>query len=171
MKFDFGISHWNELVFRYVPAQLVGADLKDALTISVDTPAREEFLYTPVTGSTLTGMNNTFQSFWYFGSLEFGVIGFVMCRLWRAACLGSMNAQLMYSLVLSQALESITHSTDNFIAPWVHMGLFLLPALAFARQRTWKGKPEVSAINSRMVGAGISSVGKTSNPASWAAPQ
>jgi hypothetical protein len=171
MKFDFGISHWNQLVFRYVPAQLVGADLKDALTISVDTPAQEEFLYTPATGSTLTGMNNTFQSFWYFGSLEFGVIGFVMSRLWRAASLGSMNAQLIYSLMLSQALEAITHSTDNFIAPWVHMGFFLLPALAFARRHAWTHKRPPSLINSRMDGTGTSCVRKTSNPAPWTAVQ
>jgi hypothetical protein len=133
MKFDLGLSHWNELVFRYVPAQLVGADLKDSLTIAVDTPAREEFRYTPVTGSTLTGMTDAFQSFWYFGCLEFGIIGFVMSRLWRAACLGNFTAQLVYVLVLAQSLHSITHSTDNFIAPWMHMGVFLLPALMLAR--------------------------------------
>jgi hypothetical protein len=134
MRLDFGLSHWNELVFRYVPAQLVGADLKEALTLTVDTPAQGEFRYTPVTGSTLTGMTDTFQSFWYFGSLEFGIIAFVLSRLWKSACLGSFTAQLVYVLMLAQALESITHSTDNFIAPWVHMGLFLIPALMLARR-------------------------------------
>jgi len=134
MKFDFGLFHWNALVFQYVPAQLVGTDLKSSLMFTLDAPARDEFLYAPLTGSTLTGLTDAFQSFWYFGCLEFFVIGLIMNRLWRAASLGSMSAQLGYVLILAQALHSITHSTHNFVAPWVHMAMFLVPALMLARR-------------------------------------
>jgi hypothetical protein len=45
-----------------------------------------------------------------------------------------MSAQLGYVLILAQALHSITHSTHNFVAPWVHMAMFLVPALMLARR-------------------------------------
>ncbi len=141
MKFDLGLFHWNALVFRYVPAQLVGTDLKNSLLFTLDAPARNEFLYVPTTGSTLTGLTDAFQSFWYFGCLEFFFIGVIMNRLWRAASLGSMSAQLGYVLILAQALHSITHSTHNFVAPWVHMAVFLVPALMLARRRCSAGRP------------------------------
>ena len=28
MILDFGLFHWNELMFNYIPAQIVGADFK-----------------------------------------------------------------------------------------------------------------------------------------------
>jgi hypothetical protein len=142
MNFDFGLSHWNYIVFRYVPAQLVGADLKQSFMVPLDNPVQQEFLYMPLTGSTLTGLTDAFQSFWYFGCLEFFIIALVMNRLWRAACLGDISAQLGYVLILAQALHSVTHSTDNFIAPWVHMALFLVPMLMLARRRPSDVRPE-----------------------------
>ena len=134
MTFDFGLFQWNELVARYVPAQLLGDEFKGSLTVDLDTPAQTEFLYTPDTGSTLTGLTDSFRSFWYFGCLEFAVIAFVMRGLWRAAVAGDMSSQLAYMLILAQALHAITHSTSNFTAPWVQMAIFLVPALLLARR-------------------------------------
>jgi glycerol uptake facilitator-like aquaporin len=145
MKFDLGLSHWNELIFRYVPAQLLGADFKSSLVFTLYTPVQDEFHYTPATGSTLTGLTDAFQSFWYFGCLEFFLIGLIMNRLWRAASLGDMSAQLAYVLILAQALHSITHSTDNFVAPWAHMAMFLVPALMLARRASSARHDEATA--------------------------
>jgi hypothetical protein len=135
MKFDLGVYHWNALVFSYVPAQIVGADLKHILYLPLAMPAREEFFYSPVTGSTATGLSDAFQSFWYFGCLKFFLIAFVMQKLWWAARSGSITAQLCYMLMPVQALQAITHTTHYFVAPWVHIAIFLLPALMFARRR------------------------------------
>ena len=134
MKFDFGLFQWNELVYRYVPAQLLGQDFKDSLLFDLDTPAQSEFLYMPDTGSTLTGLTDSFRSFWYFGCLEFFVIAYVMSGLWRAAVVGDFSSQLAYVLILAQALHAVTHSTSNFTSPWVQMALFLVPALMLARR-------------------------------------
>lgn len=135
MKFDLGLSHWNALVFSYVPAQLVGTALKQSLYLPVPQPAFEEYLYTPPMGSTWTGLSDSFQSFWYFGCLKFFLIAFVMQKLWLAAQGGNLTAQLLYMLMPVYALEAITHTTQYFISPWVHVAIFLLPALMLARRR------------------------------------
>jgi hypothetical protein len=134
MKFDLGIAHWNLLVFSYVPAQIVGRDLKNALYLPVATPLYEEYFYTPAMGSTLTGLSDAFQSFWFFGCLKFFVIGFIMQKLWLAAGQGSLTAQLLYMLMPVYAMQAITHTTHYFVSPWVHLGIFLFPALLVARQ-------------------------------------
>ena len=134
MKFDLGIVHWNQLVFSYVPAQIVGRELKEALYLPMARPLYEEYFYTPAMGSTLTGLADAFQSFWYFGCLKFFLIAFVMQKLWLAARGGNLTAQLLYMLMPVYALQAITHTTHYFVSPWVHLGIFLLPALLWARQ-------------------------------------
>jgi hypothetical protein len=134
MAFDFGVSHWNALVFSYVPAQIVGATMKNSLYINVESPVQEVFLYEPQLGTTYTGFSDAFQSFWYFGCLKFFLIAFIMQKLWWAARAGSLTAQLLYMLVPMQALEAVTHSTHSFVTPWVHIAMFLLPALFLARK-------------------------------------
>jgi hypothetical protein len=135
MKFDLGLGHWNALIFSYVPAQIVGTALKQSLYLPLPDPAYEEYLYTPPMGSTWTGLSDAFQSFWYFGALKFFLIAFVMQKLWLAAQGGNLTAQLLYMLMPVYALEAITHTTQYFLGPWVHMAIFLLPALLLARRR------------------------------------
>jgi hypothetical protein len=135
MKFDLGLYHWNSLVFAYVPAQVVGQSLKQSLYLPLPDPAFEEYFYTPPIGSTWTGLSDAFQSFWYFGTLKFFLIAFVMQKLWLAAQSGNMTAQLLYMLMPVYALEAITHTTQYFVGPWVHMAVFLLPGLMLARRR------------------------------------
>jgi hypothetical protein len=142
LEFDFGIYHWNQLVFAYVPAQLVGAELKSSLYLPLAVPAYEEFLYTPPLGSTQTGFSDAYQSFWYFGCLKFFLIAFVMQKLWWAARDGNLLAQLLYMLMPMAALEAITHTTQNFVGPWVHIGIFLLPAMLLTRRR--RAEPTVA---------------------------
>jgi hypothetical protein len=135
MEFDLGVFHWNQLVFAYVPAQLIGSDFKQALYLPISSPAYEQYFYTPPMGSTLTGFSDAYASFWYFGCLKFFIIAFCMQKLWWHAREGSFLAQICYMLLPIQALEAITHTTQNFLSPWVHMAIFLLPALYLARKR------------------------------------
>ena len=144
LNFDVGIPHWNALVFAYVPAQLVGKEFKDSLYLPYEnwrgssdapSPAYEQFLYVPLPGSTITGFADTYASFWYFGCLEFFAIAYCMQKLWWWARGGSFLAQLLYMLMLMSALLVITHGTDAFIIPWVHVAAFLLPPLCFYARR------------------------------------
>ena len=131
MAFDFGLFHWNMLVFNFVPAQVVGTEMKDALGIPVAPQYGRS--YSPPTGSTETGMADAFASFWHLGAIKFFLIAYMLGRLYRTAMAGSTAAQAIYMLSLAPALLAITHHTQWILSTWVHMGLLLLPGLALAR--------------------------------------
>lgn len=130
MKFDFGFSHWNALVQRYVPGQFVGADRKEALMIEYGGIAPKT---TSALGITSTGLADTFQSFWYFGAIGFFFIGLIMSRWYRAALRGNVGSQILLLLIVPPSLHAITHSTHWFFVYFVQLAAFLLPVLMLAR--------------------------------------
>lgn len=132
-SFDFGLFHWNTLVFNYVPAQLVGTALKESLTLSFEGQIARD--YAPPIGSTETGLSDAFSSFAYLGALKFFLIGFFMRRIFDAADAGSTVCQIVYPLILAPAMLAITHHTQWPLSTLVHMALFLPPALLLARVR------------------------------------
>jgi hypothetical protein len=133
---DFGLFHWNTLVFNFVPAQLLGEDFKQSLLAPVEeNDIYALFGYVPDLGSTMTGMVDAFGSFWYFGCLKFFLIGLVLRKVYAAAAQGHFIARVCYMLIITSALHTITHHTQWFVSPWVHIALFLGPALFFARAR------------------------------------
>ncbi len=99
----------------------------------LDDAAYVMFRHVPLTGSTATGLSEAFASFWYFGALEFLLIGLFMGRWYRAAVAGNIAAQVSVILLMTAALESITHSTEVFLSDVLVLGLFLLPVLLIAR--------------------------------------
>ncbi|MBA8878915.1 hypothetical protein [Phyllobacterium myrsinacearum] len=133
LEFDYGMFHWNRLVFNYVPAQLVGDKLKNALMAKLPSLGRE---YSPLTGTTETGMADAFQSFWYFGALKFLLLSYLVRKLWVSANAGATTAQIVYMLSIVPAMHAISHQTDWALIVWVHMIIFLVPALAWARRPT-----------------------------------
>jgi hypothetical protein len=132
MILDFGAFHWNTLVFNFIPAQLVGAEFKGLFSIPVDNPY-EFTSHLPMTGSTETGMADAFGSFWYFGAVKFLLIALVLKRYYRSAMLGCIPAQLFYMLLLTPGMHSITHHTHFVLTSWVHLTIFLIPVLMWAR--------------------------------------
>ena len=135
LHFDFGLNHWNQFVFNYVPAQLVGRDLKESLMLPLPDVAGQVFGYRAANGTTVTGLVDSFGSFWYFGCIKYFIIGLVLRKIWNAAEAGGLVAQLLYMLLIVKAMHAVTHSTHWFLAPWVHMAVFLLPGLWWAQQK------------------------------------
>ncbi|TYR31623.1 oligosaccharide repeat unit polymerase [Mesorhizobium microcysteis] len=131
-EFDYGAVHWNRLVFAFVPAQIVGTPTKAALYLPVPLPPRD---YLPPTGTTETGMVDAFLSFWYFGALKFFLLAYVLSRVWASANAGSTTAQIVYMLSVVPAMHAISHITDWVLQVWVHMLVFLMPALLLAAAR------------------------------------
>jgi hypothetical protein len=128
LEFDYGAFHWNRLVFNYVPSQLLGNTFKQMLMLPMPSAGRD---YNPATGTTETGMADAFQSFWYFGALKFLLLSWVMARIWASAMRGQAAAQIVYILSIVPAMHAISHQTDWVVSVWVHMLIFLGPALAF----------------------------------------
>jgi hypothetical protein len=132
-----GTSFWNNLVFRYVPAQLVGSRVKQSLMVGNREDYARRFLgYLRPRGTTMTGMSDSYTSFWYFGSLVFFLIGLCLRQLYESARQRQDTAEILYCVLAVDALQSITHHSDFFFLPWIHLAAFLGPVFWWSRRRT-----------------------------------
>ena len=132
-EFDFGAVHWNDLVHAYFPGQLFGYDLKYQLRFSLRNLPLETMNYKGPLGSTVTGLADAFESFWWLGCLKFGLIGYVMGRWYNRAARGDFWSQLAYMAMMSPALHTITHHTTWLLISYMQMLIFAWPGLAWAR--------------------------------------
>jgi len=133
--FDFGAYHWNVLVFNYVPAQVFGADFKESLYIPAPdliAMAERRYGFVPSSGTTVTGMVDCYASFWYAGCLKFFLIAYIMQWLYLHAIRGSLMAQSIYLFMMGMALHAVTHHTQFFFSPWLHLLFFWVPVMFIA---------------------------------------
>ncbi|WP_163702699.1 hypothetical protein [Adonisia turfae] len=132
-NFDLGVSHWNRFVHLYIPGQLIGFDTKESIKIQINDSASELFYHEAHTGSTATGISDSFQSFWYFGAIKFLIISYIMRSFFRAGNQGHFLAQVLLMLVFPGSLEAITHNTDRFFMLWPRLIAFLGPAILYSK--------------------------------------
>lgn len=140
-SYDYGLIHWNNFVFNYIPAQIVGRDLKMSLMVDLDDPfemAKRRYGHEFMTGSTVTGYFDAFLSFSFLGFMKFWLIGWIAGRLYRYANEGSFRAQLLYILLIVPAMQSISHTTNDFlIRGWVYFFIMGYPLLMLATVKTY----------------------------------
>ena len=136
--YEYGAGYWNHLVFRYVPAQILGQEFKESLFIKAKRELVERELatigYVNPVGSTVTGLGDSFQQFGYFGCLFFALLGAFFRRLWRAASApDAVIAQLLYITTCTSAMRAVTHWTLDFLPGLLYGTLFLGAAAWYAR--------------------------------------
>ncbi len=143
--YDYGLNHWNRLVFNYVPAQIFGSGFKESLmcrsVMEKDPGVAARVMYGHVrrTGSTSTGYCDAFGSFAWLGFIKFLLIGQIMGVLYRYALHRSILGMMLYMYVLTIAMQSITHGTnDPLVRVWVYFFLLGYPPLCWAKLRNWK---------------------------------
>lgn len=138
--YEYGAGYWNQLVFRFVPAQFVGRDFKDSLMIGRtteqlidrDTKFGHEFAI----GTTLTGMGDSFRQFGWFGCLFFAALAVLFRTFWLAALQpNTLLAQLLYILICSSAMRAVTHQTVDFLPGFFYQFIFLKLGLWYAGER------------------------------------
>lgn len=141
--YDFGGYQWNQVVFNYVPAQIVGSAFKKGLQLPINnirTTAQNIYGFSWHTGSVSTGYSDAFGSFWWFGALNFVLIGWIMGTLYRYAISGSFLAILLYVYCLSTSMVAITHGTDHFLTRiWIYFFLLCYPFLLWAKEKVTRG--------------------------------
>jgi hypothetical protein len=136
-EYEYGAGYWNHLVFRYVPAQILGPSFKESLMIRHATDALERELagmdYVNPAGSTVTAMGDSFQQFGYWGCLFFVVLGLFFRTVWRAAAQpNGLFAQLLYMQCCTSAMRAVTHWTLDFLPGLCYNAIFLGAALMYA---------------------------------------
>ena len=143
--YDFGAVHWDKFVFNYIPAQIVGKDLKKRLILKSDevqisVVAREQYGHAYKIGTTHTGYKDAFGSFGWFGFAKFFLIGGLMGALYRHAMAGAFLGQLLYVYFLTKGMQSVSHGTnDILVRVWVYFLAMGYPVLSWARSRNpWR---------------------------------
>jgi len=141
-NYGYGAAYWDQLVFRFVPAQLVGKEFKDKLMFDepeVDQEKEEEVeigirSFTPPKGSTLTGMGDSFRQFGYFGCLFFALIAVIFRSLWETALQpNTFFAKLLYIQTSTSAMRAVTHQTVDYFPGLLYNLIFLGMAVIYAR--------------------------------------
>ncbi len=148
--YDFGMSHWNELVFNYVPAQWVGRTLKQSLMFDHISPyeaGRRVFNFSGAAGATHTGYMDAFASFGYFGFIKFWIIGLMMGTLYQKAMEGYFLPQLLFALGLNSAMHSISHATNEIlIRIWIYFFIFGFLPFYYSRKNRYENVHAVEGL-------------------------
>ena len=113
--YAFFAPYYNTLIQLYVPAFIVGHDIKDALRADQDEVGSEYYSKYFANGATRTGFSDSFMSFHYFGCLIFFAISYFMGVLWKRANSGDILSQLYYMILLATGLKVFTESTSIFV--------------------------------------------------------
>jgi hypothetical protein len=138
-EYKIGLDYWNQLIFRFVPAQLVGKQFKNSLMLYDSPFASGKRISTTtynseyIVGSTFTGIGDSFLQFDYFGCLFFFLIGMFMKKMWFTIQSTKNNfVQVLYSILLIESVVSLTHGTVWFLPGFISALIFLSLAHRFS---------------------------------------
>lgn len=127
-RYGYGTGYWDGLVFQYVPGQIVGYDLKRLLQFNnFETyDLASMYGYSIPSGSTITGIGDSFIEFSYFGFLSFALIGYIFKNLWISSVYhASTFSRLLYMGLISPAMVGLTHGTGRFFQEAVFQLIFV----------------------------------------------
>jgi hypothetical protein len=154
--YEYGGGYWDALVFRFVPAQIIGKKFKEDLMFEPPEERAERELsrlaYDIPVGSTMTGMGDSFQQFGYFGCLFFAALGFLFKSFYAATRQrNAIFAQLFYIMIGTSAMRAVTHETTDFLPGMLYYAIFLgilfwyvkLPLRRMRRFRPFQSHPPV----------------------------
>ena len=140
--YELGAGYWNQIVFRFVPAQFVGKDFKNRFMLGGEKRDMSDFVNDVLgirlpPGLTVTGMGDSFNEFGYFGCLFFAILGYLFKTLWAAANKPNGTiAQILYIQVTTSAMRAATHQTVDFLPAFIYGVIFIGAIAFFARDRS-----------------------------------
>ena len=142
--YTMGTGYWNEIVFRFVPAQIVGKETKKSLMVDFDlfTTKRNDIReYNPnyIVGGTSTGIADAFREFDYLGCLFFFFIAMFMKKIWFTINETKNHfIQVLYAILLIDGIISVTHSSSTYFPGLISIFIFLFLAQWISRIFTMK---------------------------------
>jgi hypothetical protein len=134
----YGESYWDIMVFRFVPAQLLGKSFKEGIMFrpSVDKFAGIQKLgYSFPGGTTPTGIADSFQEFGWFGCLFFALLGHFFKTLWKSTIgQNTIMAKVFYIQLITTAMLTVTHGTVVSLPDISYYAIFLGLLWLYARE-------------------------------------
>jgi hypothetical protein len=137
-SYQYGEGYWDQLVWRFVPAQLLGKGFKDSLMFHSPYDQTQNELsklgYEASVGSTITGMGDSFQQLGWFGCLFFAAMALLFKTLFNASVQpNAVFAQVFYIQIATSAMRAVTHQTLDFLPGLVYYIIFLGLLFLYAR--------------------------------------
>ncbi len=150
--YELGTGYWDEVVWRYVPAQLLGTDFKQSLMFHPNDLDQQEGLkhlgYVVALGSTSTGLGDSFVQFGFAGCIFFCVVGVLMRSLWVASLYRSgIFAQLIYITSVTSAMRAVTNQSTDFLPGVIFNVIFIGAAVRYAIIRSPHSKQSFRGAN------------------------
>jgi hypothetical protein len=138
-SYGWGRGYWNQMVFRFVPAQILSREFKDGLMIG-EGSSRKIYAtelannYEISAGSTNTGMGDAYEQFGWFGCFFFALLGMFFKTLWTTTMVrNSVFPQVFYIMICSSAMRTVTHQTVDFFPGMVYQLIFLGMGYVYAK--------------------------------------
>lgn len=126
--FNYGAALSNSLVRNYVPRQIVGESVKNALYIrtGVERAVFERYSWSAKTGSFSTGPCDAFKQFAFLGALYYYLIGYLYARLWKQAYeQRNRCAQLWYIATVYWMVRSVVASIAGVLPLFLYTLVFM----------------------------------------------
>ena len=151
-SYQLGTAYWDEIVWRFVPAQFVGAELKQSLMFNYNRMQEIEALrtrgYNMLEGTTSTGLGDSFVQFGFAGCLVFLALGILMKSLWiRSLGDAGIFAQLLYITTVASAMRAVTNQTADFLPGLLFNVIFIGAAVWYASMHARPSKKTSAQLN------------------------
>jgi hypothetical protein len=131
-NYTYGLHFWNQLVFGYVPAQIVGREFKESLKFPLTDDAQPAG-FEKSAGTCETGIGEAFMAYSYFGCGLFFVLGAFMRWAWEGAIRKNILHQFVIMLCTLQAVMTFSSQLWAFVNLLASIALFAGPLLWWSR--------------------------------------
>jgi hypothetical protein len=134
--YGLGSGFWDSIIFQFVPGQIVGFGVKQSLQFNLITDATLYNLYGYIrhTGTTITGLGDSFMEFGYLGCLCFALQGVLFKHLWvSVVAYRSTASALFYMVLISPAMVGVTHGIGRFLQEAIFQFIFLGLAVYYSQ--------------------------------------
>ncbi|MEO0683574.1 MAG: hypothetical protein AAFY76_00655 [Cyanobacteria bacterium J06649_11] len=139
----YGLGYWDSFIHQYIPGTLIGTEFKQALKLGL---SKSDYIfqgnnygihYTFSSGSTFTGIGDSFIEFSYFGCFLFAIMGFIFRHLWISSTyLENHFSRIIYTNLFSFLHWMVTHGTYTYFATnFVFVIFCLFAVLVYAKVR------------------------------------
>jgi hypothetical protein len=128
--YGFGTGWWDNIVFQFVPGQIVGFEFKKSIQFNIWVPYIESlsnlYGYTIPIGSTPTAIGDSFMEFGYFGCVVFVLIAYIFKHLWISAVYHkTVFSQILYMGLVSPSMICLTHGVGTFLQQGIFQLIFI----------------------------------------------
>lgn len=138
--YGWGSRYWDQLVFNFVPAQIVGTKLKNSLGLyktARNAHLKLAYGYSMPKGTTITGIGESFTQFDYFGCIIFAITA-IFCRyLWMRSLIWNdpLEQSIYINIIQAAAVGSVVTGHSFLISQIVGIIIFISPIIIFCRQK------------------------------------